>query len=229
MAIADRYMRVIDEVAEQCRQQGRDPREVRVVAISKTVGLDGVRDALAAGASDFGENRPDQIMEKSAAYPEATWHFVGNIQSRRIADIVASAHLIHSLFELSHARKIDQEAARLGKVQDVLIEVNVSGEGTKSGVAPQDAFEMVQACAQMPHVRVRGLMTMAPADDSEAARATFEGLARLFDDIKTRLDEGVASSFDELSMGMSDDWREAIEAGATMIRIGRAIFSDDFE
>lgn len=229
MSIESRYGRVLAEVAEACAQCGRDPSEVRVVAVSKTVGPDGVACALAAGARDFGENRPDQIVPKAAEFPEARWHFIGNIQSRRIPDIVGSATLIHSLFELRHGIKIDEAAARLDKVQDVLVEVNVSGEASKSGVAPAEAGALVRELAALPHVRVRGLMTMAPKGDPAADQAAFEGLAALADEIRSTLAPADADAFDELSMGMSEDWREAVSAGATIVRIGRAIFSEEFE
>ena len=139
MSVRSRYRRVVAEVAEVCEQCGREPAEVRVIAVSKTVGPDEVAEAVAGGACDFGENRPDQLVSKAAAFPEARWHFIGNIQSRRIPDIVGSAALIHSLYQLRHGQKIDQAAERLGKVQDVLVEVNVSGEASKSGVAPEEA------------------------------------------------------------------------------------------
>ena len=188
---------------------------VTVVAVSKTVGPDAVARALAAGARDFGENRPDGLAEKAAAFPQATWHFIGNIQSRRIPDIVRSAALVHSLFEERHARKIDEAAAVAGKVQDVLLEVNVSGEESKGGLAPGDVRALLDVCARLPHVRVRGLMTMAPQGDPAALRAG--------------LDPAQAALFDGLSMGMSEDWREAVRAGATIVRIGRAVFDDAFE
>ncbi|WP_165056749.1 MULTISPECIES: YggS family pyridoxal phosphate-dependent enzyme [unclassified Adlercreutzia] len=229
MGIKERYARTLDEVRAQCAAAGRDPEAVTLVAVSKTVGEEGVGEAFAAGARDFGENRPDQIVSKAAAYPEATWHFIGNIQSRRIPEIVASSTLIHSLFQLSHAEKIDAAAERLGKVQDVLVEVNVSGEASKSGVAPEDAEALVRACAALGHVRVRGLMTMAPQGDRAVARACFDDLARLHARIRAALDPHDAEAFDELSMGMSEDWHEAICAGATIVRVGRAIFSDSFE
>ena len=114
MGIEQRYANVAAEVAAVCREAGRDPTEVTVVAVSKTVGPDAVARALAAGARDFGENRPDGLAEKAAAFPQATWHFIGNIQSRRIPDIVRSAALVHSLFEERHARKIDEAATAAG-------------------------------------------------------------------------------------------------------------------
>lgn len=228
MGIAQRYQHVLNEVAEQCRMAGRSPEEVTLVAVSKTVGLDGVAEAIEGGAFDFGENRPDQLVPKHEAYPQVNWHMIGNIQSRRIADIVGAATLIHSVNHEEHARKIDRVAERMGKVQDILIEVNVSGEASKSGVTPAEAGELVRLADSLDHVRVRGLMTMAPEGDLVVARETFDGLAALFAEIKPTLGDD-ATYFDELSMGMSEDWREAIDAGATIVRIGRAIFSDAFE
>ena len=229
MGIEERYANVAAEVAAVCREAGRDPAEVTVVAVSKTVGPDAVACALAAGARDFGENRPDGLLEKATAFPQATWHFIGNIQSRRIPDIVRSAALVHSLFEERHARKIDEAAAAVGKVQDVLLEVNVSGEESKGGLAPGDVRALLDVCVRLPHVRVRGLMTMAPQGDPAAARAVFEGLANLHAQLRAGLDPAQAALFDGLSMGMSEDWREAVRAGATIVRIGRAVFDDAFE
>ena len=163
MGIVLRYERERERVDEVCRAAGRKPEVVLLLAVSKTVDVEGARQAFEAGARAFGENRPDELMRKAAALPDAAWHFIGNIQSRRIPDIVGASALIHSLYQEKHARKIDEAAARLEKTQDVLIEVNVSGEASKSGVAPEDAAELVHMAVALPHVRVRGLMTMAPA------------------------------------------------------------------
>ena len=174
MSIAERYQRVAAEVAEAAVAAGRAPEDVLLVAVSKICWARGVGQAdCEGGARDFGENRPDQIVPKSAAFPEARWHFIGNIQSRRIPEIVASATLIHSLYQRRHAEKIDRAAAELSKVQDALIEVNVSGEVSKSGVDPVEAGDLVRTVAALPHVSVRGLMTMAPAGDAQAAREAF--------------------------------------------------------
>ena len=199
-----------------------------MVAVSKTVGPAEVERAIGAGAVDFGENRPDQLMEKADLFPRARWHFIGNIQSRRIRDIVGRATLVHSLFQESHARKIDEVARGLGIVQDVLVEVNVSGEASKSGVAPAEAADLARVCCELSHVRVCGLMTMAHQGDAVAARDAFAGLAKLHDELRKGMSAEDAAAFNELSMGMSDDWRIAVEQGATIVRIGRAIFSDSF-
>ena len=150
MGIAERYEKVEEELAQECALAGRDPKEVRLVAVSKTVGVEGVGEAYAAGARDFGENRPDQIVPKSQAFPDARWHFIGNIQSRRIRDIVDSASLIHSVYQEKHARKIDEVAREKGIVQDILIEVNVSGEESKSGVSPDEAETLVDVLRRFP-------------------------------------------------------------------------------
>lgn len=229
MGIEERYRMVAEELASVCYQAGRDPKDVALVAVSKTVGPDAVGRAIAGGACNFGENRPEGIVEKSAAYPQATWHFIGNIQSRRISEIVGSAALIHSLYEERHARKIDTAAAAIDKVQDVLLEVNVSGEASKSGLSISEVPAMLTFCSELNHVCVRGLMTMAPQGNRIVAQETFETLSRLHGTLKRSLDPDRGAMFDGLSMGMSEDWREAVHAGATIVRIGRAIFSDAFE
>lgn len=228
MGIAERYLRECTRVDEACERFGRDSHQVCLLAVSKTVDVEGARAAYGAGARAFGENRPDELIRKAEALPDASWHFIGNIQSRRIKDIVAHADLIHSLYQEKHARKISDEAAALDKVQDVLIEVNVSGEASKSGVAPDAAAELVRAIASLPHLRARGLMTMAPQGDLHMARACFDRLAALHGDIKSQLSAEQARAFDQMSAGMSEDWEEAIAAGSTIVRIGRAIFSEEF-
>lgn len=223
MGTKERFEATAAEVARVCEAAGRKPSEVTLVAVSKTVGPDQVAEAIAGGATDFGENRPDQLVPKADEFTQATWHFIGNIQSRRIRDIVGRASLVHSLFEERHARKINDVARERGIVQDVLVEVNVSGEESKSGLAPDQVRAMLQTCADLANVRVRGLMTMAPQGDLDVARRTFAGLRALRDQLQPSFPD-----LTELSMGMSEDWPVAIEEGATIVRIGRAIFSETF-
>lgn len=228
MGIAEQYRQVSAEVAAVCERVAREPQEVLVLAVSKTVGVEGVRQAYDAGARAFGENRPDPLMEKHAAFPDASWHFIGNIQSRRIKDIVPCADVIHSLYQIKHAQKIDEEAARLGKVQRVLVEVNVSGEESKSGLAPAELFAFLDECAALQHVQACGLMTMAPQGSRAVAKQCFADLRMLLAGAREHLAQAhpdALDGFDQLSMGMTDDWREAIEEGSTIVRIGRAIFA----
>ncbi len=228
MGIKEQYAQVREEVAAEALRCGRDPQSVRLIAVSKTVDASGVASAFEAGARDFGENRPDPLKEKQTAFPQARWHFIGNIQARRIPEIVASAALIHSVCDEGHAEKIARAALHAGKTQDILLEVNVSGEASKSGAAPEEAEALLLACTRLEGLRVCGLMTMAPQGDRAVARAVFDELAALAKRLRASLNGDDAASFSELSMGMSEDWREAIAAGATMVRIGRAIFSEGF-
>ncbi len=229
MGFKERYERTLEQAAQCACAAGRDPQEIKVVAVSKTVDIDVIQDAYASGARDFGENRPDALAEKCVRLSQATWHFIGNIQSRKIADIVRDASLVHSLWQEHHLHTFEQAAAALGKVQDVLLEVNISGEQSKSGLEPAQVKQMLAACAEYPHICVRGLMTMAPQGDRQVARECFEELARLRDELRAGLAPDRALKFNDLSMGMSEDWREAIAAGATIVRIGRALFDDSFE
>ncbi len=230
MSIATRYRALEEELERVCVEAGRSRSEVEFIAVSKTVGPEEVAQAAEAGACAFGENRPDQLVCKAPLQTDVRWHFIGNIQSRRIPDIVEHASLIHSLFTERHAVRINTEAAARGKVQDVLIEVNVSGEESKSGLAPSEVAAFLERCLQLPNLRVCGLMTMAPRADDAAVRMSFEGLRALRDELRKAhpsCDDG--AFMHDLSMGMSEDWQRAIAAGATMIRIGRAVFSDSFD
>lgn len=230
MSVGSRYIRIAQEVADQCEACGRDPQDVTVLAVSKTVGLDEVQEAIDAGARAFGENRPDELMRKAQAFPDVSWHFIGNIQSRRIKDIVAHADLIHSVYKEEHLAKIDAAAAEHEKCQSILLEVNVSGEESKSGLAPEDVLPVLKASFAYPHLQVIGLMTMAPRNGAEVIDSTFSGLRVLQQTLQAAcLDEGIDHPLPVLSMGMTEDWPEAIADGSTIVRIGRAIFDDSFE
>ena len=160
---------------------------------------------------------------------DVKWHLIGHLQTNKVRQIIGKVCCIQSVNSLHLAREIQKRAQTAGTVLDVLVEVNVSGEASKSGVAPQEALMLVRALAALPHLRVRGLMTMAPQGDPAAAEAAFRGLAVLAGEIRPSLGDAEAGAFTELSMGMSEDWPCAIACGATMVRVGRAIFSDSFE
>lgn len=228
MGIAENYKKMRQQVEETCKKCGRDPKEVTLLAVSKTTDVLGVDAARVAGAEDFGENRPDQLVSKFGAFPQLRWHFIGNIQSRRIRDIVPAATLIHSLYKPEHALKISETAHEHGKTQHVLLEVNVSGEESKSGVAPAELPDLLGVALTQPDIKVCGLMTMAPQGSLQVARECFADLRKLAEAERAKMPTDAAAAFTQLSMGMSEDWREAIAEGSTIVRIGRAIFSDDF-
>lgn len=229
MTLKQRYDRVKEELDEYCRQAGRNPDDITLVAVSKTVEIAAIAEAIDGGIRTFGENRPDSLLEKQRAHPDAVWHFIGNIQSRRIADIVSAADMIHSVYKPDHLSRIDAAAKKQGKVQDILLEVNVSGEESKGGIPPEEVRSFLKQAEELPHIRLRGFMTMAPQGDAERARHCFAALRQ----IKEQVSEEFSGStlihdLDELSMGMSEDWREAVSEGATIVRIGRAIFDESF-
>ena len=229
MSTKTRYEHLRAEVDRECAQCGRDPKDVLLLAVSKTVDIDQVALAIEGGARAFGENRPDELLRKKAAFPDMSWHFIGNIQSRRIHDIVSAADLIHSVSKEAHLAKIDRAAAELGKVQRVLIEVNVSGEESKSGFAPDEVAGVIERASALSHVRIEGLMTMAPRAQKEAIHTSFSGLAQLESQLNEHFAPDDPRRLSALSMGMTEDWREAIPLGASIVRVGRAIFSDQFE
>lgn len=220
------YKEIKDSVNSVIREADRSVDDVTLVAVSKTVGILEVEDAARAGASDFGENRPDMIVEKARALPQLNWHFIGNIQSRRIKDIVENSCLIHSLCELKHAKKIDAIAKEMNKVQHVLVQINVSGEHSKSGVSESEIKGFLESCLDLKNLSIDGLMTMAAKDDLEHSnlpcpREVFERAHRVLEDCQ----EFMPSNFRQLSAGMTDDWPQAIKCGSTIVRVGRAIFS----
>ncbi len=220
--IAQNLEEVRAAIAAAAQRSGRDPGSVRLVAVSKTVDLERIRAAIDAGQDLFGENYLQEARDKIAALGrQVSWHLVGSLQSNKAREAVELFDLIHAVDRLKLARALDAAAARLGKVQDVLIQVNQAGEATKSGVAPAAAPALLQEVARLPHLRVLGLMTMPPwFPDPEAARPYFRALRELRDHLR-----GLTGlPLTELSMGMSGDFAVAVEEGATLVRVGTAIF-----
>lgn len=222
--IAQNLEEVRKRLEAAARRAGRDPAAVRCVAVSKTVDLDRVREAVAAGHRLFGENYLQEAKNKIAALgPEVSWHFVGHLQSKKARGVVELFHLIHSLDRLKLAQALEEAAARMGKVQEVLVQVDLAGEETKSGAPPEEVPDLLREIAQLPHLKVLGLMTMPPwFADPEAVRPYFRALRELRD--RLRHLQVVDSPLNELSMGMSGDFEVAIEEGATLVRVGTAIF-----
>ncbi|MDO9308932.1 MAG: YggS family pyridoxal phosphate-dependent enzyme [Deltaproteobacteria bacterium] len=205
---------------------GRDPDAVRLVAVSKTRPATDIIEAFHAGQTVFGENYIQELTAKlDQVHEPVEWHVIGHLQSNKVKYIAGRVALIHSVDRLSLAEEISRQWGRLELVCPVLIQVNISGESTKSGTTGEEALQLVRECALLPNIRVRGLMTMPPFfDDPEAARPFFAGLRRL----SAVIDEaGIAGvEMRELSMGMSGDFEAAIQEGATLVRVGTAIFGE---
>jgi pyridoxal phosphate enzyme (YggS family) len=228
IAAMDQIKGNLEEIKQRledaARRAGRDPHEVRLVAVTKTVGLERLKEAVAAGQSLFGENYVQEAKAKIAALgPGLTWHFIGHLQSNKARAAVELFHLIHSVDRLSLAQALEQAAGRLGKVQDILLQVNLAGEESKSGTAPDNAQALLRDISRMPHLRVLGLMTMPPwFADPEDVRPYFRALRELRDRLRGL--QLVAGELRELSMGMTGDFEVAVAEGATLVRIGTAIF-----
>jgi pyridoxal phosphate enzyme (YggS family) len=224
--IAENLENIRARIAQAAGKAGRDPAEVTLIAVSKTVEVDAVRRAIAAGVTVFGES---YLQEARAKIPQITapvrWDFIGHLQRNKVRHAVGLFQMIHSVDSLSLARDINLAAGKRGEKARILVEVNVSGETTKSGIDPQGAGSLMQELIALPHLSVEGLMTMAPySDDPEDARPFFRALKQLQDALNER--PGPALNLKELSMGMSSDFEVAIEEGSTMVRIGTAIFGE---
>lgn len=223
MGVAENLRRVRSAMAEAEARAGREPGSVRLVAVSKIHPPEAVRQALAAGQTIFGENYLQEAAGKIEALgPGPVWHFIGHLQSNKARPAAQLFDVVETVHSLKLARALDRHAAELGKRLAVLIQVNLGGEEQKSGCAPAEAAELAREAASLKALHLRGLMTMPPYDeDPEAARSIFAGLRELAAKLARELPPG---SMDELSMGMSHDFQVAIEEGATLVRVGTAIF-----
>jgi len=226
MSIADNLKIVRERIVAAALQSGRDPASVRLVAVSKTRPALAVGEAARAGQRLFGENYVQELTGKAGEVTEPVeWHFIGHLQSNKVRQIAGLVTMIHSVDRLSLAEEIDRQWGRLGQVCAVLLEVNIAGEASKGGTTTAGILELAAAIARLPHLRVRGLMTMPPFfDDPEGARPYFRELARLAGVVAGQGIAGVEMV--ELSMGMSGDFEVAIEEGATLVRVGSAIFGE---
>jgi hypothetical protein len=224
MTIADNFKTVMNRIAAAAKRTGRDPSSVKLVTVTKTVSIERVREALASGATVLGENRVQEAKEKIEQLGRhAHWHLIGHLQTNQAKYAVKLFDLIHSVDNLELAAEIDKQAAKIGKVQDVLIEVSIAGETAKAGVSIDDAERLVRHVATLGNIGITGLMTMPPySENPEDSRPYFKKLRELSAFIEKENLPGVSMA--ELSMGMSGDFEVAIEEGATMVRVGTAIF-----
>lgn len=226
MMIAESIEKINGEIREICEKCGRSRDDVTLIAVSKTKPVSDIEEALKTGTLDFGENKVQELCSKCEVLPEnIRWHLIGHLQRNKVKYVTGKTALIHSVDSLRLAEKIEEESAKREITTDILIEVNVSGEESKFGVSPDETEGLVRQIAKMEHVRVRGLMTIAPyTSDPESNREYFRALRQLSVDIKQKNIDNVCMN--ELSMGMSGDYRVAIEEGATFVRVGTAIFGE---
>ena len=224
MSIAENIARIRAEIEAAAREAGRDPKEITLVGASKMNDAQACRDAIAAGIDALGENRVQEMTQKLSenAYEGAPLHFIGHLQRNKVKQVVGYVDLIQSVGSLSLLDEIEKVAAAKGLVQDILLEVNVGEEEAKSGFAPAEVFAAAEAAKERTHVRVKGLMTIPPADaDRDTNIRYFQQVRTLYVDINEKL---FHNELNCISMGMSGDFADAIRSGATMVRVGTAIF-----
>jgi len=227
--------RIREDIALACGRVGRPPEDVRLVAVTKSVDLEAIKALLDSGLTDLGESRSQQFTQRVAevdAYlrrrrnplpSPVRWHMIGHLQRNKVKGVLGCAEMIHSVDSLRLAEAIDGRAERLGRVVDLLLQVNCSQEEQKFGVAVGAAVHLGELICTLGHVRLNGLMTMAPiAEDPEKARPSFVRLRELFEEMRGEKIGG--ENFRHLSMGMSQDYVPAVEEGATLLRIGTALF-----
>lgn len=223
MSLLARKEEVEARVAAACKRSGRSGNEVKMIAVTKYVSLETTKSVLDVGLLHIGENRWQDVKPKwEALHERGTWHFIGHLQTNKVKDVIGKFAYIHSLDRISLAKELDKQAAAMGIVVNCLLQVNVSGEESKYGIAPEHFFHFATEVSGLKHIHITGLMTMAPYEmEADATRPVFRGLRELRD----RLNERRIFPYEitELSMGMSGDFEVAIEEGATWVRLGTVL------
>ncbi len=224
--IAENYQKVLDEIEAAKARRTRVPKDapVQLIAVTKNHDVEAMREAIDAGATDVGENRVQEAMKKLPILDrEVTWHLIGHLQTNKAKHAVEHFSLIHSVDTPHLARAIDKEASKIGKVQDILVQVNLAKEDSKSGVYKEDLRPLLELTDELPNVCLRGLMLIAPNyDDVEQCRPLFHEMYEIFQKVKESPFQTANITY--LSMGMTHDYRIAVEEGANMVRVGTAIF-----
>ncbi|MDD6483956.1 MAG: YggS family pyridoxal phosphate-dependent enzyme [Clostridiales bacterium] len=221
MSIEENLNSVKERIAKAAVRAGRSPKDISLIAVTKTHGADMINEAIDKGVSDIGENKPQEVRDKFEYVKSGVkWHLIGHLQTNKVKYIIDKVCLIHSVDSIHLMEEIDRQARKYGKIMDVLIQVNISGEESKSGIEPGELDALLKKAGELDSLRVKGLMTIAPIEGD--ASVHFKNMKALFDEYKEKSYPHV--SMEELSMGMSGDFEKAIECGATMVRVGSAIF-----
>ena len=224
--IKENLLEVEKNIQNACEKSGRKREEVTLVAVSKTKPVDMLQEAYDAGMRNFGENKVQELTDKYEQLPsDIRWHMIGHLQTNKVKYLIGKTTLIHSVDSYKLACEIEKQAAKKDCIMDILVEINVASEATKFGVSTEEVIALVKEIAQLPHVRIKGLMTVAPyVADSEENRPFFRKIKQLSVDINNQNIDNVC--MDILSMGMTGDYMVAIEEGATIVRVGTGIFGE---
>ncbi len=225
MSLEENVRRVKENIAQAAREVGRDPSEITLVAATKVQTDDTIRAAIAAGITVCGENRVQEMTAHldADAYAGSALHFIGHLQTNKVNKVVGRVDLIESVGSQHLLEAIDKQAAKLGLIQDILLEVNVGDEESKSGAAVSEVEALAKRACELPHVRLRGLMAIPPVAGEDGNRGFFREMYQLFVDIRTKMVDN-KNEITCLSMGMSGDYMDAVREGATLVRVGTALF-----
>lgn len=223
MTVKDRYEIVVENIKKACERSGRNPEDITLISVTKTHGAELINEAIDAGAKDIGENKAQELCNKYDDVKPVRWHFIGHLQTNKVKTIVDKVVMIHSVDSDKLASEIDKRAKSSGVVMDILVEINIGMEDSKSGATEEEARDLIKKIRdEYQNLRVRGLMCVPPiTDNPENSRRYFRKLKDIFESIKELSED---EYFDTLSMGMSGDYEVAIEEGATVVRVGTAIF-----
>ncbi len=225
MGECERLQEVLSRIERACHRSGRDPKEVTLLGATKTIPEEVIRKFYSCGLKVYGENRAQEFLKKYEALRDLSidWHFIGRLQTNKVKYLIGKVSLIHSLDRESLADEIQKRAQKAGKVQEVLIEVNLGGEETKGGVEPENLKKLAEYTLSKPNIKITGLMAIPPyKEDPEEVRPYFAELRKLRDD----LERDLGIELPHLSMGMSHDFEVAVEEGATIVRIGTLLFGE---
>lgn len=222
--ICESVKEVTARINAACERAGRAPEEVTLIAVSKTMPVEAIREAMECGMCDFGENRPQELRDKQAEITEPLhWHMIGSLQTNKLKYVVGKTVLIHSVDSVHLAKAIDEMSEKKGIVTDILLEINIAGETSKHGISPEELEAFVREVSVLSHIKIRGLMTVAPyTETAEENRPYFKKMKQLMVDINSKNIDNVY--MDMLSMGMTGDYEIAVEEGATLVRVGTGIF-----
>ena len=224
--ILENIKQVEENIIKSCEKVGRDPKEVTLIAVSKTKPYTAIEEALPSGVLDYGENKVQELTEKYEILPkDIRWHMIGHLQRNKVKYLVGKVELIHSVDSLRLANQIETEFAKKNEIANILIEVNMANEESKFGITSETTEQLVREISKLEHVRIKGLMTIAPyTDNPETNRVYFRNMKKLSVDITEKNIDNV--SMNVLSMGMTGDYQVAIEEGATMVRVWTGIFGE---
>ena len=217
---------VEENIKKACEKVGRDVNEVTLIAVSKTKPYTAIEEALPTGVKDYGENKVQELCDKYEILPkDIKWHMIGHLQRNKVKYLVGKASLIHSVDSIRLAEQIEKEYAKSDEIANILIEVNMAQEESKFGITSEETEQLVREIAKFPHIRIKGLMTIAPyTDNPESNRVYFRNMKKLSVDIENKNIDNV--SMGVLSMGMTGDYQVAVEEGATLVRVGTGIFGE---